>query len=107
MKESLNDNNVAVYSISWAMNVADENFAQSVIGNLLSELSSDTGGIYYFNFVNYRDPLREVARDNNGYYLLSYEAEYEAGQQGYREVEVQTRNPNFKVRARKGYRYGV
>ena len=105
--ESLNDNNVAVYSISWEKNVAEENLAQSILGNLLSVLSNDTGGIYYFNFVNFRDPLREVAQDNNGYYLLSYEAEYEAGDTGYREVEVKTRNPNFKVRARKGYRFGV
>ncbi len=107
MMESLNDNNVAVYSISWLRNVADENLAQSYVENILSVLSKDTGGIYYFNFVNFRDPLREVAQDNNGYYLLSYEAEYEAGDHGYREVEVKTRNPNFKVRARKGYRYGV
>ena len=107
MMESLNDNNVAVYSISWVKNLAQENLAQSQIGNLLSVLSSDTGGIYYFNFVTFRDPLREVAQDNNGYYLLSYEAEFQAGDQGYREVEVKTRNPNFKVRARKGYRFGV
>ncbi|MEJ2084670.1 MAG: VWA domain-containing protein [Acidobacteriota bacterium] len=107
MVESLNDNNVAVYSISWAKNASRENVAQSYLGNLLSDLSNDTGGIYYFNFVTFKDPLLEVTQDNNGYYLLSYEAEYEAGDKGYREVSVETRNPNFKVRARKGYRYGV
>lgn len=106
MMESLNDNNVAVYSISWTKNLAQENVAQSITNNLLSVLSNDTGGIYYFNFVNFKDPLREVAQDNNGYYLLSYEAEHPAGEQGYREVEVTTRNPSFRVRARKGYRFG-
>ncbi len=70
-------------------------------------MAADTGGRYYFNFVNFRDPLQQVAEDNNGYYLLSYEAEHPRGEQGYREVEVETTNPAFVVRARKGYRYGM
>lgn len=105
--ESLNDNNVAVYSISWLKNLADENPAQAVLNNVLSLLADDTGGKYYFNFVTFREPLQKVAEDNNGYYLLSYEAEYLSGERGYREVEVKTRNPDFRVRARKGYRFGV
>ena len=49
---------------------------------------------------------RQVVRDNNGYYMLSYPAEHEKGEAGYREVKVTTRNPDFGVRARKGYLFG-
>lgn len=105
--QTLNDNNVAVYSISWIKNLADENAGQAMLNNVLSLLAADTGGQYYFNFVNFRDPLQQVAEDNNGYYLLSYEAEHPRGEHGYREVDVETTNPAFLVRARKGYRYGM
>ncbi len=107
LMETLNDNNVAVYAISLIENVADETAAQGVLGNSLSLLANDTGGRFYFNFANFRDPLRQVAEDNNGYYLLSYSARHPAGSRGYQEVQVSTRNPEFKVRARKGYRYGT
>lgn len=106
MKEALNDNNVAVYSISWLRNRADENPGQEILNNSLSLLADDTGGQYYFNFVNFKVPLQKIADDNNGYYLLSYQAEYPSGQEGYREVEVSTTNPGFTVRARKGYKFG-
>ena len=69
-------------------------------------LSSDTDGTFYFNFVNFQTPLIKVVEDNNGYYLLSYSAEHERGRKGYQQVEVGTRNPEFKVRGRKGYLYG-
>lgn len=106
MMESLNDANVAVYPISLLKNLRSENEAQALLGNSLSLLADDTGGRYYMNFVNFRDPLREVVQDNNGYYLLSYPADRVDGQAGYREVTVTTRNPSFVVRARQGYRYG-
>lgn len=106
MMESLNDANVAVYTISLLKNLRAENEAQAVLGNSLSLLADDTGGRYYMNFVNFRDPLREVVEDNSGYYLLSYPVEQVRGDSGYRQVTVTTRNPDFVVRARQGYRYG-
>lgn len=106
MVEALNDNNVAVYSISWVKNLAQETPEMNDLGNALSLLSADTGGTYYFNFANFNDPLREVVNDNSGYYLLSYSSERPAGETGYSRVEVKTSNPSFVVRARQGYRYG-
>lgn len=106
MMESLNDNNVAVYAISWVRNSALETEEQAALSNSLSALSADTGGRYFGNFVNFKEPLQIINEDNNGYYLLSYDAEYAAGQEGFREVEVRVQNPDFVVRARKGYRYG-
>lgn len=103
MMQTLNDANVAVYTISLLKNIRNENSAQGILGNSLSLLASDTGGEYHNNFLNFRDPLREVVRDNNGYYLLSYSAEKAGDGDEYREVTVTTRNPDFIVRARQGY----
>ncbi len=109
LMERLNDNNVAVYSISILKNASGSDPDIAQLQNGLSVLSDDTGGRYFFNFVNFRDPLRQIAEDNNGYYLLSYRSEYtaaEASKDDYRKVSVKTVNPTFRVRARQGYRLG-
>lgn len=107
MIQTLNDENVAVYSIDLVSTTAQGTVLDRGVNNSLSLLSEDTGGRYYFHFDNFGTPLHEVNEENNGYYLLSFEARYPVGDQGYREVEVETVNPEFKVRARKGYRYGA
>ncbi len=109
MMERLNDNNVAVYSISVLKDDSNLDPDIALIQSGLSVLSSDTGGRYFYNFVNFRDPLRQIAEDNNGYYLLSYRSEYTAQEldtDSYRKVSVKTVNPTFRVRARQGYRVG-
>ena len=106
MMQALNDNNVAVYAISWFKNLGDQSAGQDQIENILSLLASDTDGAFYFNFVNFQTPLVKVVEDNNGYYLLSYSAEHAKGSKGYQRVEVTTRNPEFRVRGRNGYLYG-
>ncbi len=109
MMQRLNDNNVAVYSISVLRDDSDVDGDVAQLQNGLSVLSSDTGGRYFFNFVNFRDPLEQITEDNNGYYLLSYRSEYtaeEADREGYRKVSVKTVNPTFSVRARQGYKLG-
>jgi VWFA-related protein len=106
MMQALNDNNVAVYTISWLENRSEENEGWAALSNVLSVLAEDTGGRYYFNFVDFKDPLSRVTEDNNGYYLLSYASEHPRGTEGYRKVAVRTVNPAFVVRARQGYSYG-
>lgn len=111
MMESLNDNNVAVYAISLKKNLANESTAEGLFNNGLSLLANDTDGQYYFNFANFRDPMAEVVRDNNGYYLVTYKASIQPDSEkarkkateDFREVEVKIDNPDFVVRARKGY----
>jgi len=106
MIEELNDDNVAVYSIDLISIDPGEPVLENVYGNSLSSISADTGGRYYFNFVNFTTPLEQVARDNNGYYLLSYTSRHPRGESGYQEVTVETKNRQFRTRAREGYRYG-
>ncbi len=102
LKESLNDNNVAIYPIDLTPN--EWQHAQR---DFLNVLAIDSGGYYHFNFVSFLTPIRQIADEANGYYLLSYLAEHPSGQHGYRNVKIKTRNPEFKVRARTGYRFGA
>jgi VWFA-related protein len=102
MVQSLNDNNVAVYAIDLT-----PSYTRHPQSDFLSRLAMTTGGQYYENFVNFITPMRQIADEANGYYLLSYATSHPAAEKGYREVKVKTRNPEFNVRARQGYRYGV
>jgi VWFA-related protein len=104
--QTLNDNNVAVYGISMLQNLSTRNPTAASIDSALSSLAADTGGRHYRNFTNYKTPLEQIVKDNNGYYLLSYSSEAPVGESGYREVSVKTANPNFVVRARRGYSFG-
>jgi VWFA-related protein len=101
MVHALNDNNVAVYPIDLV-----PQGTQHTMTDGLNQLASDTGGRYFFNFTNFLTPLKQVAQENSGYYLISYGTERPTGASGYQEVQVKTANPEFKVRARKGYEFG-
>ena len=101
MEQALNDANVAVYTIDLTPTEFDH--AQR---DFMSQLASDTGGYYYGTFVNFITPLREIAAENVGYYVLSYQSEHPAQEQGYQEVKVKAVDKSVKVRARKGYLYG-
>ncbi len=101
MEQALNDANVAVYTIDLTPTGFDH--AQR---DFMSQLASDTGGYYYGTFVNFITPLREIAAENVGYYVLSYQSEHPAQETGYQEVKVKAVDNSIKVRARKGYLYG-
>jgi VWFA-related protein len=99
--QALNTADVAVYTIDmWPAGTIDHTMADS-----LNQLAADTGGRYLFNFTNFTSALEQVSKENNGYYLLSYRSEHPAGSKGFQAVEVKTVNPEFRVKARKGYSY--
>lgn len=102
LRESLNDNNVAVYPID----LVPTEF-QHTQEDFLSDLAAETGGYYHRHFVNFITPMKEIADEVNGYYLLSYLAPHGQGDRGYQKVTVKTKNPELKVRARQGYRFGT
>ena len=101
MSQALNDNNVAVYGIDLAPAGTIHPLASSI-----NQLSNDTGGQYYATFNSFSTPLKQIGEENSGYYLLSYRSEQPAGKSGFQDVQVTTTNPEFKVRARKGYAFG-
>jgi VWFA-related protein len=99
--QALNDNNVAVYSLDLVP-------AGTIhpLSDAMTKLSNETGGQYYTNFSTFSTPLKQIGEENSGYYLLSYRSEQPAGKRGFQEVDVDTTNPEFRVRARKGYAFG-
>lgn len=101
MLRALNTANVAVYAVELTPVGTEHSTADA-----LQNLSTETGGRYLFNFTNFLEPLKQIGQDASGYYLLSYSARHAAGQSGYQEVTVKTRNPEFRVRARRGYNFG-
>ena len=101
MLQALNDNNVAVYTLDLMPNQFEYDLSDS-----LHELASETGGRYYSNFTSFLTPMKQVANENNGYYLLSYSATHPAGASGYQKVTIKAKNREFKVQAREGYLYG-
>jgi VWFA-related protein len=105
MQQALNTGNVAVYSLD-LLAALGGGPGSNPLGDSLSSLSHDTGGRYYFNFLNAAVPLRAIADDNAGYYLISYRSEHPSGEHGYRKIDVKTRAPGYDVRARTGFRYG-
>jgi VWFA-related protein len=99
---ALNTADVATYTLDlWPAGQT-----QHLMADALNQLATDTGGRYLFNFTNFLTALEQVSTENNGYYLLSYRSEHPAGSSGFQSVEVKAANPEFHVKARKGYTYG-
>jgi VWFA-related protein len=100
MLHALNDANVAVYTVDVTPPTVSHTFE-----NALTELSEETGGRYYPFATSFATPLSEISKETSGYYLLSYRTQHPVGKEGYQKVEVETKNPSFKVRVRQGYEY--
>jgi len=98
---ALNANNVAVYSLDLTPQAV-----QHTLSDSLNKISDDTGGRYFYNITNFSTPLDQISKENNGYYLLSYQNEQPADRSGFQNVTVTTTNREFRVKARKGYEYG-
>ena len=99
--DALNANNVAVYSLDLTPPAVEHTLSDS-----LQMMSDETGGRYFYNVTNFSTPLDQIAKENNGYYLLSYQSDQPAGKTGFQNVTVTTNNPELRVKARKGYEYG-
>ncbi len=94
MIEALNGSNVAVY----ALDVTGRGRRPG-----LEHLTRATGGGYPFHGRDLLEPLREIERENSGFYLLSYRSAQPRGEGGYRRVVVRTTNPELRARARSGH----
>jgi VWFA-related protein len=101
MAESLNDSNVAVYTFDLTKPGTHHPFA-----NAMNQVSTDTGGRYYSDVVDYGRPLDLVQKETSGYYLVSFEATHPKGLRGFQQVTVKLANPELRVTARRGYRFG-
>jgi hypothetical protein len=101
MAESLNDANVAVYTFDLTPVGTLHPFADA-----MNQVSGDTGGRYFHDILHFATPLEQVSKETSGYYLVSYRATHPAGLRGFQMVKVTLANPELKVTARRGYRFG-
>ncbi|MEM8932762.1 MAG: VWA domain-containing protein [Acidobacteriota bacterium] len=100
--ETLNDRNVAVYPIDLTpMSI------RNPASHALQRLALSTGGRSFRDPIRFATPLREIAAETTGYYLISFQSGHPAGESGYRRVEVEARDPKIRLRARTGYHFGV
>lgn len=97
----LNDSNVAVYPMDLVPAGVEHPFE-----NALLQIAEVTGGLVTPLAGDFKTPLQKVAEDTTGYYLLSYRATRAPGEEGFQRVRVETENPRFQVRSRRGYIYG-
>ncbi len=52
-------------------------------------------------------PLEQITAANTGYYLITYRSPRKAGEIGYQRVEVRSADPEIRILARRGYRFGL
>ena len=102
MLHALNAANMTVYGVQLQRDVD----TTPVFHQRLEEMASTTGGHYFRFNTSFNTPLSRIETTNNGYYLLSYRARHPKGEKGYQKVTVSVKNPEFRVVARTGYRYG-
>jgi hypothetical protein len=96
--ESLNQANTTVYTV-------DLRGPQSrpTLAGGLSPLASETGGKYFPSAVRFENPLRQIGRENQRYYLLSYVPTNSEADGTYRRIDVRTTRPDVTLVAREGY----
>lgn len=100
MVQALNAANTSVYGLNLVPTVSGS------IGEMnLNRLVAATGGDYFAHSVNFMTPLKRIENRNNGYYLITYRSTKPEGTNGYQEVDVSLRNPEFRIEARDGYVY--
>jgi len=101
MIEALNAGNVAAYVVDLVAPGVEHPLESSI-----TRLAEDTGGRPFFDLIDFAAPLARVAETTNGYYLVAIRSEHAEGESGYAPIAVTVANPEFRVTARQGYRYG-
>lgn len=105
MLQSLNAANVSVYAVQLQTLLGPSGDVPA-LHQRLSEMADSTGGKYFQFNTNFKPVVKNVEKANAGYYLVSYRSKKAAGEKGFQKVDVQVKNPEFRVNARSGYEYG-
>lgn len=104
--QSLNAANVSVYAVQLQQPIDPAVSTTPAIHQRLNELADSTGGRYFQFNTNFKPAVKSVEKANAGYYLVSYRAKKARGEKGFQKVDVQVKNPEFRVNARSGYEFG-
>lgn len=101
MIRALNRSNVTVYPLQ----LVDDPGLPPFMHQTLSRIANDTNGEYFQFNTSFEPALQKIEGETNGYYLIAYYTTAKGGR-GYQKVDVALKNPDFRIRARKGYVYG-
>ena len=102
MIDSLNAANVTVH----ALNIQEDYTSLPFIHQTLQQTASATNGEYFRNVVTFGPLLKQIEKETNGYYVITYYAHHPRGTSGFQKVKVSLTNPEMRVKARTGYSYG-
>jgi VWFA-related protein len=69
----------------------------------LISLAEETGGLAVVNTNDVAGGLGSIVLDNNRYYLIGYHSDSTKWSRKFLKIEVKTKPPNLRVRARRGY----
>lgn len=96
--KSLNQANTTVYTVD----LRGAHGRPTLAGGL-SPLATETGGRYFPNAVRFETPLRQIGKENQRYYLMSYVPTNPEADGTYRRIEVKTTREDVTLIAREGY----
>lgn len=102
MIESLNAANVTVH----ALNIQEDYTSLPFIHQTLEMMAGATNGEYFRNVVTFGPLLKQIEKETNGYYVITYYAHHPRGKSGFQKVKVSLTNPEMRVKARTGYSFG-
>lgn len=100
MVQALNAGNVATY----VADLVSPRASHSLEGSA-SVLAEQTGGVAFVGRPRFDRVLDQIGDSTNGYYLVAVRPR-EGRVEGYRKLDVEVENPEFRVTARGGFRFG-
>jgi hypothetical protein len=100
MMGALNRADVSVHGVALLENPDVPPYLTQTLGRI----SGDSNGEFFRFNTSFSPALRRIENLTNGYYLISYYTKPKGN--GFQKVDVAVKNPEFRVRARRGYAYG-
>ena len=90
--------NVTIYTLNTRGTIRRKEYQDSLI-----EISRVTGGIAFYNSLNFTKALGDVVQDLSHQYVLCYSAPVHARQSEYHKIKVTCKQDNVDLRYRNGY----
>jgi VWFA-related protein len=107
------DDNTSSLNSSGAINTASDERSSGYFEsqNGLNYLAAETGGLFIHNTNDVAEGVREVLRDQKGFYLIGYQPDAETFSRDgaslrFHQLEVKVKRPGLSVRTRNGF-YGI
>jgi VWFA-related protein len=94
----LSKSNVTIYTLDTRGSVRRKEYQDSLI-----EIADQTGGISFYNSLNFKEGFGRVMKDLDHQYVLCYSAPSHQKQGTYHKIKVVCKKPDTDLRYRNGY----